>query len=88
VLVSSKDLALMEAERKRLRKERDAATNALRGMRRRVDRLSDELRYVRKELLVTQDLLHSTENWQQGLLEDHWNAVREDELEESDDHLG
>ena len=48
VLISSKDLALMEAERKRLRKERDAATNALHGMRRRVDRLTAQLRELKQ----------------------------------------
>ena len=49
VLISSKDLALMEAERKRLRKERDAATNALHGMRRRVDRLTAQLRELEED---------------------------------------
>tara|TARA_Y100001972_G_scaffold103677_1_gene130125 strand:- start:210 stop:392 length:183 start_codon:yes stop_codon:yes gene_type:complete len=49
VLISSKDLALMEAERKRLRKERDAATNALHGMRRRVDRLTAQLRELEQD---------------------------------------
>ena len=82
VLISSADLALMEAERKRLRKERDAATHALHGMRRRVERLTDALAHVRRELAVTRDCLHSTEDWQQGLLEDHWDALRERELEE------
>jgi len=48
VLISSKDLALMEAERQRLRKERDAATNALHGMRRRVDRLTVQLREMER----------------------------------------
>tara|TARA_R100000773_G_scaffold44593_1_gene46406 strand:- start:1639 stop:1902 length:264 start_codon:yes stop_codon:yes gene_type:complete len=78
VLISSMDLALMEAERKRLRKERDAATNALHGMRRRLDRLT-------RTLANTREVLESTDEWQQGLLEDHWDAVREDELEQDDD---
>lgn len=82
VLISSADLALMEAERKRLRKERDAATHALHGMRRRVERLTDALGHVRHELAVTRDCLHNTEEWQQGLLEDHWDAMRDDALEE------
>lgn len=82
VLISSADLALMEAERKRLRKERDAATNALHGLRRRVDQLSDALRHVRHELAVTRDCLHSTQDWQDGMLEDHWDAMRDDALEE------
>ena len=49
VLISSKDLALMVAGRKRLRKERDAATNALHGMRRRVDRLTAQLRELEQD---------------------------------------
>lgn len=66
----------------KLGRERDAAVNALHGMRRRVERLSDELAYVRRELAVTRDLLESTDNWQQGMLEDHWDAVREQAAEE------
>ncbi len=75
VLISSADLALMEAERKRLRKERDAATHALHGMRRRVERLTQQLR-------TAHEALEQTEEWQQGLLEDHWDAMRDHALEE------
>ena len=76
VLISSADLALMEAERKRLRKERDAATNALHRMRRRVERLTQQLNRAHQAL-------EETEEWQQGMLEDHWDAMRDDALEEA-----
>lgn len=65
----------------RLRRERDASLNALHGMRRRVARLSDEVTHLRHELAVTRDLLESTDDWQQGMLEDHWDHLADEARE-------
>ena len=87
VLVSSKDLALMEAERQRLRKERDAATNALHGMRRRMDRLTVQLREAREETESLREILEDSDEFEKVCL-DHWDGVRLRELEQNNDHLG
>ena len=66
----------------RLCQERDAARNALHGMRRRVASLTDELILVRRELEATHKRLRQSDDWNLGLLEDHWDAKRDRALEE------
>lgn len=80
--MSSADVALMDAERKRLRKERDAATNALHGLRRRLESLQAELAEARERIDQLRELAKESDDWQQGLLEDHWDALEDQRREE------